>query len=367
MDAVLVQLKGVRLPPQSPVARRHVRRGKRLTEHYLAHYDRHTLIYDCFYDDRSQRFVFTAPRLLNLWPIIKQHLYLDGEPYRGAFKRRVFQRGEQFSVPGHHGQVVELRHPSWSQRVNVRPSLRAVFAGLDTLLAMNRNNDLEWIRQWAAFHARAHGAEGVVVIDNGSTRYSAEAVLTTLQGVTGLKSVAVIEANFPYGPVDNSGKAIVSPRFLQTSMLNLVRQDCFADARAVLSVDIDELVVSETGASVFDAAVNSQLGLVSFREQKVYALGGEGQSRPQSEHTATLPGQPPGNTKWCLASQGFLNRFSWAVHRFGGPFFPLTETSDFRYLHCQHATTGWKKNRLQTPVGVIDDAAIGDVLRAYLP
>jgi len=38
-------------------------------------------------------------------------------------------------------------------------------------------------------------------------------------------------------------------------MMNLARVETLSRARAVLNADIDELIVSETGASVFDAAV----------------------------------------------------------------------------------------------------------------
>ena len=51
------------------------------------------------------------------------------------------------------------------------------FAGRNCLMTLSRDNALDWIRDWAAFHVREHGADAVLFFDNGSTDYRPEEIL----------------------------------------------------------------------------------------------------------------------------------------------------------------------------------------------
>ncbi|EAR08583.1 hypothetical protein [Reinekea blandensis] len=367
MNSQIVKLEGVVIPDSCDLKRRHVRKGKRLTQHYLERYDRKTLIYDCFFRPDTQEYVFTGPRSLNLWFLMRRHLYVNGKKHTGRLKRMVWQRSEQTVLKAPAGATLEIKHDDFQATVPVRHSEQDRFKGMNTAHAMNKNNKLEWIRDWAQYHVNAHGLQGVVIFDNGSTDYRPEDIEATLQTVNGLEAILVIEAGFPYGPVDNSGKAIISPRFLQTSMFNLARQDAFRQARATLSVDIDELVVSGRAESIFDAAVYSRLGCLSFREHRVFPEGRLGTPYPHQAHIMKKADFKPGNTKWCVDTNGFMNRFGWAVHRFGGGFFLMTETDDFHYLHCHGTTTGWKEKRMKPVTNLKEDPQLKPLFDKYLP
>lgn len=366
MSVSITRLRGVRLPTEGALARQHVRRGARKTAHYLARYDRHTLVYDCCYREQTQELIFTAPRLLNLWPVVRAGLQINGQPYFGKIKRRQWQRCEQLFIACPRPQLIHISYDGFDQSVAIRQSQSDLFAGNRVMFAMNKDNRLAWITDWVRYHINAHGLEGVVIVDNGSTDYSCEQLATALAGIAGLRQAAVVHAPFPYGPVDNSGKAIISPRFLQTAMMNLLKQDMFYQAQAVLSVDIDELVFSPRGYSVFDMAAKAPLGAVSFREIKTFARGDKAEAAAHGVHIQTLAKPPWGNTKWCVQGRGFMNRFGWAVHRFGGLFFPLTETPSLRYLHCQATSTSWKKNRYHKPPGVVENPEVAAALKRWL-
>ena len=53
----------------------------------------------------------------------------------------------------------------WQEEVAVSPLGREAFAGRNCLVTLSRNNDLRWIRDWAAFHVREHGAEALLLFD----------------------------------------------------------------------------------------------------------------------------------------------------------------------------------------------------------
>lgn len=363
-QGTIIDLPGLLIPESSPVRRRHVRKPERWTEHYLERYDNTTFVYDCFYQPEKGCYVVTAPRFLNLWHYLKHRLFVNGQPFKGRIKRFTWQRCEQAEIYAPASAQLTIEAEDFTGTLPVRQTEQDRFAGLNVALAMNKNNKLEWIQDWALYHTHNHCLEGVCLFDNGSTDYSREELLNTLKALPGLKQVAVVHSPFPYGPVNKSKKLEISPRFLQTSMFNLARRDLFNKARAILSVDIDELVVANGKTSVFDAAANSWLGAVSFRELRVHPNHGEASAANHRSHIMVKDDAKPGNTKWCVKGQGFMNRFGWAVHRFGGGFFPLTETKAFTYLHCHSTTTNWK-NRIKKLDNLVESGFASAALRRF--
>ncbi|TXR54776.1 hypothetical protein [Reinekea thalattae] len=364
----IIDLPGVVLPKNSGLSRKHVRSEERWTEHYLERYDQQTLFYDCVYVAKTKSFIITAPRFLNLWFVMRKHLYVNGKRFRGRIKRNTWQRCDQISFRAPADAKLSIQHPHFSTEITPRTSISELFAGLNCALAMNKNNQLSWIKDWVEYHVKAHGLEGVCIIDNGSTDYTKEQLLAELESIKGLKAATVLGADFPYGPSNWSSRFEISPRFLQTSMMNLVKRDLFSDARAVLSVDIDELVIKNTEQNVFDAAVNSFWGAISFREIKTYPAGDDGAAYSHRDHTLVKEDFNYGNTKWCVNGKGFINRFGWAVHRFGGGYFLLTETTDFNYLHCQATTTNWKKDRTtkDADLQLVESSVAKNAIATYL-
>lgn len=367
LNKKIINLEGFILPESSHIRRKHVRPENRQSDHYLATYDNTTLIYDCFFQPQVNRYILTAPRFLNLWALIKKHLFIDGQRYQGRLKRFTWQRCEQVEISAPANAKLQIQLDDILQDIPVRNTAMNLFSGLNVAMAMNKNNSLDWIRDWAEYHVNAQNLQGVCLIDNASTNYTIDDILSELETIKGLAAIAVVHAPFSYGPVDRSKKLEISPRFLQTSMFNLVRRDLFHQARAILSVDIDELVMSNSPENVFDAAVNSRLGAVSFREIKTYPNEGGGKAYAQRKHSMVKQDSKPGNTKWCVKGQGFMNNFGWAVHRFGGGFFPLTETKSFNYFHCQSTSTNWKKNRLKKQEDLVESAEVKATLTRYLP
>ena len=362
----IVELRGLTLPAEATLKRKHVRPPERHTDHYLEHYDRQTLIYDCFYQPDKKRYIITAPRFLNLWFLMTKHLYANGQRFRGRLKRSTWQRCEQVEFYAPENAQLEIKTAEFTAPIEVRSTIQADFAGLNVALAINKDNPLNWIRDWAQFHVNAQKLEGICLIDNASTKYTPQDILHELSQVKGLKAITVLVAPFPYGPVNRSLKLEISPRFLQTAMFNVVKRDLFNKARAILSVDIDELVVSNSPTTIFDAAVQSRLGAISFREIKTYPNTQIEAAFPQRDHVMVKKQLNFGNTKWCVSGQGFMNRFGWAVHRFGGAFFLLTESKAFNYLHCQATSTSWKKYRLTVQPDLVASKDISNVIHRHL-
>lgn len=361
MSARIAPLAGMRLPEDGPHLREHVRPEERQSADYAALYDRTTLYYDCVALPGDAACLFTAPRFLNLWPLFRDGLRAGGVPVR-RLRRRRWLRCEQVEVATTASSLT-LDLGAGPAPVTLRAPETDAFAGRDCLVAVNRDNALDWIAEWARLHACHHGATGAVIIDNGSTRYAPDDVAATLAGVPGIAAALVYSAPFPYGPADRGGRFDISPRFFQTAMLNLARRDALARARAVLSIDIDEVVLppGAPGApeTVFDAARAHPLGLVSIPGDWVYPPPGTDGPAPQQAHRFRAVPARSTNPKWCVRPGSLMDRMGWAVHRFDEVLHPLaTRQRRFRLAHCRAASTGWKGKRYRVPRSVREDPAL---------
>lgn len=333
-------LRGIVLPADGALLRKHLRRPERWTDHYLARYDRTTLIYDCVYQADAARYLMVAPPLLNLWPALRDGLRLDGAPVR-TLRRRRHDKYEVIHFRAPKGKLT-FETGTESRPVATRPELSEPFRGLNCVATMNRDNPLEWIRDWALWLTRVHGLEGVVIFDNLSTGYTARDIAATLTEVPGLKQVAIISAPYPYGTTDRVERGELRPNFLQPAMLNLARTAILRHARAVLNADIDELVLSRNGRSVFDAAAARPNRAVRLPVRWAYPAPDVTGPAPQRTHLFRDADKRLSNRKWCAVPSGAMSRIGWYVHHVGGELFKLLpEDFNHEVVHCRAASTGW--------------------------
>lgn len=364
-DFTTQALTGHRLDATASLRRDYTRPEDRRSDYYLETYDDRTLFYDCVYLERQQGVLFTAPRFLNLWRPFRAGLQVNGTAPKRV-QRTTWLRCEQIFVPGPKGPVT-VKIDDETIAVDVRTGRSPDFAGMNTLVAVSKNNRLDWIANWAAFHARDHGTEGVVLFDNGSTDYAPRDIAAALSEVPGLKRALVYEAPYPYGPADKSGRFDVSPRFFQSAMLNLARRDALDASRAVLSIDIDELVTGPEGRSVYDMAVRNPVGMVTIQGSWVYPDPATEGPAPQPAHLFRAEPDRKCNRKWCMTPRGLMSRmFGWAVHQIGGIAQNLfTNQTQFRLNHCRACSTGWKKKRFKFPKTMVADPSLAALMSRH--
>ena len=309
-----------------------------------AQYDADTLWYDAV--RQGEDVLLFCPKLWDLARLLKRgQITADGAPVQ-LRTIRYHRRHDvaRLAVPrSAHGLRIEAE--GWSASCPISPDQRDLFAGLNVSLHISRDNAPEWIVDWARWHKARHGLQAMVVIDNGSTAYTPAELLAALAPV-GLTRAAVLSLPQPYGPV-RAKQGGGGAKFLQPAALNIVRARFLGRARAVLNADIDELVWSTTG-SVFDAAVASRLGMVSFAGRWTCPPGQAQPPLRHADHVCYMDHRPC-PTKYCIMPEGPLRWLSWDVHR--PERFPLgrfTRREDIGYFHCRGVTTNWKSyNRLK--------------------
>ena len=305
---------------------------------YDAGYDFKTLWYDAIWDGRDV--VLTCPRLLNLASLFdRDRVLLDGQP---AARPRISTHRRHDTVRlASPLQPAQISLTGQTARSAVARDDLARFRGKNVHIAINKDNDLIWLRDFARYHIAEHDLQAMIVIDNGATRYTPGALAGALLE-TGLQDVLVLPAPFAYGPF---GLKPFSRRakFLQTAMLNAVRLRFLQHARAVLNCDIDELIWCK-GGSIFDLACKSLLGAVTFPGIWRFPVQGHDGFARHRDHLGIIEEVGICPPKSCIVPSRLLGQRQWDVHGFETPVLAkLARTSHAGYWHFRAISTNWKQ------------------------
>jgi hypothetical protein len=333
-------LASIVLPEELGLLRDRIVPAKLRGAGFDAGYDFRTLVYDAV-EAPGEGVRLYCPKLLNLEALLRAaDIRLDGVAVRPDRVRR-FERYDMVVLPETAG-LLSIGIDGWRQEVAVSPLGRETFAGRNCLVTLSRNNDLRWIRDWAAFHVREHGAEAVLLFDNASTLYGPGEIAVSLAEVEGLRAIRVVPVPFLYGP-QASKRMKFRANFLQAALLNLARFRFLADARAVLQCDVDELVLGEGGESVFDATVASRAGFLRIAGEWRYPDPAPGAMPLHRDHFRRTPEPRSCPPKYCIVPGGPMRAKSWATHGLHGVLFGRRFVSDrFRFLHCFGISDFWK-------------------------
>ncbi|WP_156882841.1 hypothetical protein [Rhodovulum sp. P5] len=333
---------------QTPLRRDHFVPAQARDDAYHAAYDRTTLWYDAFW--RDGRVVLVAPRLLNFWPALKAaDIRLDGVPAKLGRRAR-FHRHEVLHIPARQRpKTISVTGPDWSLETDLSISALDRFAGRNVILTISKDNDLDWIRDFARFHQRTQRAEAILFIDNGSSAYGPDDIAAVLAdaGLSG----TILSAPLPYGPVVQDKRNRHRANFFRTAMLNLARLRFLSRARAVLNVDIDELVWTD-GPSIFDIAANARFGFAPFGGAWRHPPDDLDRAPRHADHVWAQEASPKTPAKYAVAPNRLAGRFSWDVHRLEGlPLKSAFLREDAGYWHCSCISTGWKYTQRLTHRG----------------
>ncbi len=327
---------------------------------YDEDFDSTTVFCDTYWSADGRSIILIGPPLMNLERELG--LRFIGKPGKTLCSHKI-----------HHGNLVdriEVAAPPGTDRLLIetklgqaeltpQPNLQGLYRDRRVLLTKNKNNDPTWVHDWALFHQRRHGCDAVLIYDNGSTQYVPKDIAEALSGIDGLEVVGVVDWPFPWGVRDGIGDSI----FCQAIILEHARLRCLTGARSVLQGDIDELVLTPEGESVFESAERSDGGYLRYRGQWVEAIRGNG------DQDGTVNGLTPRHrdfyhirtdtdrvmgAKWICVPAKLRPDAQWCNHRIlrGRP--NLTEkdeklASRISLRHFKAINTGWKVRPRASP------------------
>jgi len=331
-------------------------------EEDAGHYDRTTLWYDAFW--RNGRLVLVTPTLFNLEThFINGDFTVDGRPVR---PKRIDRRRAHDELWFH----VRDRPARVELRIGTERFSSAVagcedsdfFKGLNTLVVLQRDNDLVWIRDFLIYHREMHGLQAVLFFDNMSRSYDLEAFARAIEDA-GISKGMIVPAPFHYGKYGRtaSGQPDWRGHSMQAALLNVARLRLLRRARAVLQCDIDELVWCKGGGSIFDMTRRHPLGYVHFPESWRYARTEAGKLPLHSDHRWVRERHERCPPKWCIWPRGPLRWASWDVHKLHG--LGMREWQLSRRAgawHLRQLSTHWKafEDRKSLPDDLMLDTRI---------
>lgn len=341
---------------------------------YATQFDWDTLFYDCY--RVGPDVVLQGPPLLNLREPLLASTPLAAQMRRWIGRPRHVgrdKRGEIWlrSAADH----LILSGPIGTYDLAISPDLSHLFAGRRVIHTLSKNNAPHWIRDWVQFYAAEHGADGVLIYDNGSTAYRADQLQADLRAAFPAMVIHVVSWPFLYGPQGglagavNGREAPWDSDFCQTGSLQHARFRFLTRARSVLNVDIDELVLPAGGTSIFVATERSRAGFVKFPGFWISGASNHAISAETCRHadfvyrdSQELRTCPP---KWCVVPAR-CDPFgtSWSVHNLFGARANRRIDDRFCYRHMTAISTSWKEDRRVAarfdPTGLIEDAALGE-------
>ena len=339
-------------------------------------FDDRTLFYDCFWHADGTRILLVGPPWVNMEAGHRLASYVampSGTKLTPKFHRSLSTMITELGGAAAGTDAVEVLFAGAKLSLVVQPNSCRDLAGRKLLFSINKNNDLAWIREWAAFHARMHGTDGVVLVDNASTLYEPGEILATLQAVPGIAYAAVASWPYSFGPIDPAVKA--NPywsRFLQIGSMSMVLRRYGELCYGLLDCDIDELASTRSGRSIYDLAHDSRGGLVAFRGTWIEAVpSGHGPHRDYSQRLSDPKKALSRQRKWALdPSRPWVRRLS--VHPYwhwieGRAWFSKSMPEDARYWHFKGINTNWKQARTTPPAGDLEpDPLLAETMVRYL-
>jgi len=341
---------GIRRAPRAPTRSR--------PQNFHDAFDATSMVYDCFRHADGQRVLLVAPPPVNVEAGYRLATYV-ALPSRAKLRAR-FHIGLsvmiiELMVPD-ETSAIAVRFGSETTELLIQDNYSQSLAGSRILFGMNKNNDLAWIREWAAFHQRVHGTDTVIVYENGSTAYTREDVAATLLSVPGLAHVAVPSWPQPFGRTDPAVR--LNPywaHFPQIASMSHVLRRFGAHAAGILNADIDELVRSPDGQSIYDVTSKLRHGLSVFRGQWIEAVPREGNAVDHRDYTLRHRDtklRRSGARKWALdprrqwvANLKVQPYWHWID---GRPPFSKVFPSGAGYWHFKGINTNWKTHRAES-------------------
>jgi hypothetical protein len=315
---------------------------------YEEQFDFLTVFYDCFASPDGRSWIMIGPPLANLEADviaeIKRAFFHDGSPARLLVRNErhvstVRLASRKAAVP--LGGAVFVQ-----QRLALQPNFSDWFRGRKVILTKTKDNELVWIRDWVQFYARKHGADAVLIYSNSTAADSCAEIADAIRPVDGIAVAVVVHWPYPFGP-DGGEHAQWDSDFCEYGILEHARHRFLATAAAVVSGDVDELIITRNGSSVFDLAGRSSTGYLSFAGQWIEnaAMPRDGMRRHAHYRYRAREPQEGAERKWVTVPARCPPESQWRVHSVTSMQADRELSALVAIRHFKAINTNWKVRR----------------------
>ena len=309
----------IRDPPR-PLSLRH--------ENYEDDFDFTTLFYDCFWNSAGDAIILIGPPLLNL----EKDLDLAIIAYPSMARcevtlRHMFLGCQVVARPPAGTTGLVMRTGTSESFIAPQPNLCELFRNRRIAFTLSRDNELTWIRDWAVFNKNYHGCDGILIYDNNTNSYGVNDIYDSLEPIADDTQIVVLSWPFKYGVPDwrlPVSYGMLNSLYCQAGMLEHARHRFLSHASSVLNTDIDELVLTERGSSVFELVERSPTGLLIFggiwvENHPIERPDNAGRPARHRDFAWVLTGDRVGcDNKWAVVPAHVPQAAQWHVHRILG-------------------------------------------------
>ena len=330
-------------------------------ENFDLQFDATTLFYDAV-DLGDGEAVLLAPPFFNLADKLSATIFAaDGGPCRATIRN--CDRHAQVWLKGVGGNEIRGKGPLGDFRCTLSPKQVGIFRDRRVIFTMSKDNRIEWILDWVRFNRDVHGADAVLLYDNGSTTYDCATLSSALRSVAGIACSVVVEWPYRYGPQGTNSRNHWDSDFCQLGAWEHARWRFLAEARSAMNSDVDELVLSRNGQSVFETAEQSRSGFVRYHGRWIIGVDartedvGDGLPRhsdfsilmPPEYGFSWLSGRRDLNrcaSKWTVVPAKCPQGVQWHVHSIASwlpSYLPCSR--NFSFSHFREIGSNWKYQR----------------------
>lgn len=358
---------------------------------FLDKFDSSTLFYDLFRSHDGQHIIAIAPPPFGYEKQLKKARFtLNGEHTALKARHRSLSRLHEIWLkvsPEQDISSVDLELNGHKICLTIAPNNAPTFAGRKMLSTICKDTPIPWIIDWVKFHAVNHGADGLVLFENSDTPERAENIAKALEDAHLLAAFQVVHVPFQFGPIHFNGSKRDSD-YLQSSLLALLRWKYLQQAKALLYCDIDELIATNDGSSIFDHVQKSMLGYLFIEgvwvetatTTDIKKLNDIEQRRHKHfQHTTSPPRRT--HRKWvCVPSKIPMN-LQWKIHairpepKYTAFLHPVytrwkSKLACAQLYHLHAINTGWKYQHdpiklVDTNVHILDNPLHSAILLAF--
>ncbi len=332
------------LPNGSAIVREPPRPADFRQPSYLEEFDAHTLFYDVFRSPSGQKIVLLGPSGgVKLDPILAKLNFASTESVE-SLSGKVVLKDRNMQVWLENCQQIErlaVENTSFgTKELKVQPNHSSRFADKRVLLTKSKNNDLDWISDWVKFYRKTHGITGVLFYDNASTAYSIDVIENAIRAAASDIEVEVVAWPFKFGP--NGGPANQwDSDYCEYGILEHARHRYLSEARSVLHVDIDELVVSPKGESVFAFTERDERGYTMLTGRWIANVSElSSNQKPRHRHYQFSDAEASlCPHKWCVVPGRCEFWQQWKTHEITGFGFTPVSPEKFMFRHFRAIST----------------------------
>ena len=336
----------------------------------LGAYDTHTLLYDVFLKADNKTITALGPPPLNLeQQLLPAHIEINGRElpltvHTCHKKLIILEATSPAPLSNDTAAVICLAN---EQQQTITLSASTPPDGL-SLVTVQKNNKLQWIRDWISYYRNEFGIQHVCIYDNNSDNQ--ETLIETLSDFA-----TIIPWNFPHGIRHRSGN-----KFCQVGALNHFKHR-FGQNTVIFNFDIDELLVCP------NPQIKRALCHGKMLRFNSYTVPFAATATPDySFRDFSYREKAPRNSgsKYVMKGNlpGFMNVHHFnPVARFWHKLLPrsrkrtpLVPPDDAYFLHYRGITTNWKvhnRDRLKAadPAAdfLVEDTAVVDAFSRFQP